>query len=159
MTKKATAPSLAVNLQVRVGDDLVPAPAEDQAVAGGYATANKGVVVQNYRISILTSGLSRAVDEPVRVVHACESLSTTGILHIVGPKPVLGEYVDDELVTPPSTDADPLTPSTYDGRVWQGQGVDFGYDITEYRFHTPGRHSVQWRLDPYVSNEIMIEVT
>jgi hypothetical protein len=153
-------PPIRLDLQIRQGDRIVPAPAEDQAVAARYpGFPAKGEPVNGYRITILTKKPAYAVGEPVRVVHVCESLTPDGALYVMGPKPVLGEYVDDELATEPAPpDGDPLVPQSYDGRVLQGPGLDFNYEITEYRFATAGQHTVQWRLSPYLSNVLSLEV-
>ncbi len=129
--------------------------AEDRAVAAGYAAfVSKGEPSDSFRITIMTAQQTYAVNEPVRVVHACESLGD-GPLYVMGPKEVLGEYVDGELATAPG---DALAPASYDGRVIPGPGVDFNYDITVYRFDTPGHHTIQWRLGPHTSNVVSLEV-
>jgi hypothetical protein len=78
----------------------------------------------------------------------------------MGPKRVYGELVDDKLVTdPPPNPADPLVPSEpYDGRVIPGPGVDTNYEITRYRFDTPGIHTISWQLGELVSNVLRIEI-
>jgi hypothetical protein len=57
----------------------------------------------------------------------------------MGPKPVTEEYVDGNANRPREK------PGVYDGRVSHGPVADFHYEITEYTFDRPGRHTIQWR--------------
>ncbi len=76
-----------------------------------------------------------------------------------GDQPVHDEYVDGELVTASTPAGEhPLAPSAYDGRVTEGPGVDFNYEVTQYRFDAAGRHALQWRPAPFASNVLHIEV-
>jgi hypothetical protein len=120
---------------------------------------DKGRSERGYRLTILTAIAQPRLGDVVRIWHVCESVSTVAPLYVMGPKPVWNEYVDDVLATeqlPPGED--PLAPSTYDGRVMDGPGIDTNYEITEYRFTSPGLHTVQWRLDPHLSNELRLAV-
>lgn len=147
-------------LFVRDGARLVEASSEDQDVAAGYpAFPDKGPVVDGYRLTILSSKGACFIGEPVRVVHVCEAVTPGASLYVMGPKPVYGEEVDGKPATaaaPPGEDA--LAPSAYDGRVVDGPAVDYNYEITEYRFDTPGTHTIQWRPGPYRSNVLRVEV-
>ena len=121
---------------------------------------DKGPVIGGYRLTLLTSSRECGAGDPVRVIHICESMAPDRPLYVMGPKPVLGEYVDDEPATDPAPDTEtPLAPASYDGRVAGGPGIDPNYDVTEYRFETPGRHTIQWRLGRFASNVLAIEVT
>ena len=147
-------------LVVRDGSRIVEAPREDQDVAAQYpAYPDKGAVVDGYRLTILSRQGAYGVGDPVRVVHVCEAVAQGTKLYVMGPKPVYAEYVDGEHATaavPPGENA--LAPSAYDGRVVDGPAVDYNYEITEYRFATPGTHTIQWRPKPYASNVLRIEV-
>ena len=148
-------------LFVRDGSRLVEAPREDQEVAAQYpAFADKGPVVDGYRLTILSRHGAFGVGDPVRVIHVCEAVAQGAKLYVMGPKPVYDEDVDGKratAATPPGDDA--LVPSAYDGRVVDGPGVDCNYEITEYRFDTPGTHTIQWRPQPFASNVLEIEVS
>jgi hypothetical protein len=77
----------------------------------------------------------------------------------MGPKPVYGEYVDGQLVTAaPPPGEDPLVPPIYDGITLPSPAVDYGYDITSYRFSKPATHEIQWRLDSLRSNLLTLEI-
>lgn len=145
---------------VRVGDPTPASSSEYHEILSEYESfGGKGPPSRGYRLTILPRSLSIRIDEVVTIVHICESLLEVASLYVMGPKPVFGEYVDDVLATeapPPSED--PLIPSSYDGRVLPGPGIDTNYDVTEYRFTAPGRHSVQWRLGPHVSNTLWFTV-
>jgi hypothetical protein len=150
-----------MTLFVREGDRIVPAPEEDQATLSSYPQfEDKGPEIGGYRLTLLTARPTAAVGEPVRIVHVCESTGPGAPLYVMGPKAVLGEYVDDQLAgSPAPATRKPLAPDSYDGRVLPGPGVDANYEITEHRFDAPGRHSVQWRLGDHVSNTLWVEVT
>ncbi|MEE6289023.1 hypothetical protein V2J52_15325 [Georgenia sp. MJ173] len=148
------------NLVVRDGDTLVPAPAADQRVLESYGpSADRGPVIDGYRLTLLTRSTSYGVGEPVRIIHVCESVSADAPLYVMGPKAVTGEHVDDELVTEPADDVDPLAPADYDGRAVPGPGVDANYEITQYTFDEAGQHSVQWRPGGHRSNTLQITVS
>jgi hypothetical protein len=147
-------------LSVRSGDRIVPAPDTDVAIARGYsAAAAKGAWVDGRRITILTGNLQVKPDQPIRIVHVVESTRAGDALHVMGPKAVLGEWVDGKLATaaaPPS--GDPLKPpGVYDGRAQPAPAVDYNYDITEYKLAV-GRHVVEWQLGPLRSNQLSIDV-
>lgn len=121
---------------------------------------DKGPVIDGYRLTLLTSKAACRPGEPVRVFHICESLAPDRPLYVMGPKAILGEYVDDRLATaPPPEGENPLAPAFYDGRVYKGPGIDANYEVTEYRFEGPGNHTIKWRLGPHVSNVVRVEVS
>ena len=41
---------------------------------------------------------------------------------------------------------------------WGGLAIDVNYDITTYRFATPGTHRIEWRLGGLASNAITLEI-
>jgi hypothetical protein len=142
-------------LFARSGASIVPAPAGDQAVAATYARSPvRGPLHDGARITILTERTKYKVGEEVRVIHVLEAPEPGRELYVMGPKPIYSEYVDGALRTPP-----PPAPAPYDGRVLPSPGVDFNYEVTTYRFTTPGPHRIQWRADGRESNVIELEVT
>ncbi|MCL4849213.1 MAG: hypothetical protein KJ066_21880 [Acidobacteria bacterium] len=145
---------------VRQGGRIVAAPADDQAVARGYADwPDKGPVVDGLRLTILTKRLRCHVGEEVRVLHVLEATGPGHELHVMGPKAVHGERIDGRLATAPAPDVeDPWVPVLYDGAVVEGPGVDFNYEITSYTFDAPGRHRIEWQLGALRSNVLEIEV-
>jgi hypothetical protein len=148
-------------LLVREGNRLLAAPPQDQAVVRAYPDfEDKGPVIDGYRLTLMPSRATCRLGEPVRFFHICESLSADRPLYVMGPKQVLGEYVDGHLATdqPPVTE-DPLAPPSYDGRVSNGPGIDANYEVTEYRFETVGVHTVAWRLGPHASNTVRLDVS
>jgi hypothetical protein len=166
MDDEDTLPSHLANfpgLYVRVGDEIRDASAADEAVARSYPSwPDKGTVVQGRRLTILTARQRIRPNEELRVIHVAEATDPSGVLYAMGPKTVLGEYVDGELVTEPALqarDLDPLRPpGLYDGSMLVGPAVDYGYDISTYRFQTTGPRRIIWRLGDLVSNELRISV-
>jgi hypothetical protein len=127
-------------LTVRRGDRLVPAPMELLLLARTYPQfAHKGKVFDGRRITLMTERQRYRVDEAVRVIHVLEAVDRRVLVYDMGPKPVFEEYVDGARVSPRWMAA------PYDGVVLDGPAVDFNYDVTEYRFHAPGRHAIEWR--------------
>lgn len=121
---------------------------------------DKGPVFGGYRLTILADRLACRVGEVIEIAHVCESLTPAGRLFVMGPKPVVGEYVDDRLVTEPAPEGHgALSPAFYDGRVVVGTGIDANYELTSHSFDAAGPHTIQWRLGPYVSNTLRIDVS
>ena len=142
-------------LFARDGASIVPAPPGDHAVAATYArSAVRGPLRDGVRITILTERAKYKVGEEVRVIHVLEAPEPGHELYVMGPKPIHSEYVDGVERTPP-----PPAPGSYDGRVLQSPGVDWNYEVTTYRFTTPGPHRLQWRADGRESNVIELEVS
>jgi hypothetical protein len=142
------------DLSVRSGTDIVRAPAEDQATAATYAASPvRGPLANGARITILTARTAYKLGEEVRVIHVLEAPEPGTKLYVMGPKAIHSEYVDGVERTPPAPAAQP-----YDGRVLDSPGADFNYDITTYKFETPGPHRIQWRADGRESNVIQIDV-
>jgi hypothetical protein len=147
-------------LYVRVGEEIREATEADQAVARSYPDwQDKGPNLGGRRITILPAKTRVRPNEEVRVIHVAEATDPTTRLYTAGPKAVLGEYVDGGLATPPAAEEDPLRPpGLYDGPVVSGPSVDYGYDVTTYRFTDPGTHRILWRLGDLVSNEVLVVV-
>jgi hypothetical protein len=148
-------------LSVRDGDKLLDAPEADVALARAYPRwLDKGAVTDEMRVSISTARTVVHVGESVRVVHVAEVLrQEEGSVYVMGPKPAFQEYVDGTLRT-----ALPVVPEypwlgIYDGRVLDGPNLDYNWDVTEYRFDTPGVHKIQWRpRGHHASNTLTIVV-
>ena len=89
-----------------------------------------------------------------------EATDPSAVLYTMGPKSVLGEHVGGKLATGPGpSDGDPLRPpGLYDGPVVPGPAVDYGYEVTTYRFEAPGLQRILWSLGDLVSNELLISV-
>lgn len=146
---------------VRMGDDIQPAPEADQTVARGYPQwQSKGPLIDDRRITILSAKTAYLVNEEIRVLHVAETIRSGDELYAMGPKQVLGEYVDGKLVTQPvPAGDDPLIPpGIYDGLVLSSPAVDYNYEITTYRFATPGGHEIQWKLGALESNVLRLRI-
>lgn len=146
-------------LYVREGESVVEAPPRDVVVAKSYPHfADKGPETAGRRITIMTERLKHRVGEDVRVIHIVEYTEPGHQAYVMGPKAVFGEYLNGELATAPVPDGDPLIPSAYNGRVLPSPAVDFNFEITSYRFESPGVYRIQWRLNELHSNVLEIEV-
>jgi len=146
-------------LYVREGERVVDAPAADAAVARSYPQfGDKGSVTDGRRITLLTENTFRHIEDEVRVIHVVEFTEPGQRAYIMGPKPVHGEYVNDQLMTAPVPGGDPLVPTTYNGVTLPTPAVDYNFDITSYRFQVPGLYKIQWRLGSLHSNVLSIEV-
>ncbi|MEO8841946.1 MAG: hypothetical protein ABI591_09835 [Kofleriaceae bacterium] len=146
-------------LSVRDGDRLVDAPAADVAVAKGYPTwPFKGTAVDATVLTLMTAKTDYAVGEAIRVLHVLDvSVPGRGV-YIMGPKRPAGEYLDGVLVTGlPEIPEYPWV-ATYDGAVLPSPAIDYNYEITSYRFATPGTHELQWKLGAIASNVITVQV-
>lgn len=141
-------------LYARSGTSIVPAPPGDQAVAATYAkSAARGPLLAGARITILTERTTYKVGEEVRVIHVLEAPDPGVQLYVMGPKAIYSEYVDGVDRTGP-----PPAAQVYDGAVVPSPGADFNYEVTTYKFTTPGPHRIQWRDGGRESNVIEIQV-
>jgi hypothetical protein len=146
-------------LFVRENGRVVEAPEADIAVADGYSRwPEKGPLVDGRRLTIMASPGRYAVGDVVRIIHVLE-VTTDLPLYVMGPKPILDEYVDGRLATGATPHGvDPLLPDSYDGRTLKGPGVDFNWEITTYRFPDAGHHHVVWRPGGLSSNRLTLEI-
>ncbi|MBA3709417.1 MAG: hypothetical protein H0W83_11445 [Planctomycetes bacterium] len=122
---------------------IIRASDAELATARRYATlpdADKGPVSKGQRISILAAQSTYRVGEPVRVLHVLEALDRSVDVFVMGPKAIRDEYVDDVLASPIAREG-----AAYDGAVPKGPLADFHYEISTYRFDTPGRHTIRWK--------------
>lgn len=146
-------------LYVRAAAGVVDAPAADVATARAYPQfGDKGRATGGRRITLLTEKTSHRVGDAVRVIHVVEFTESGQLAYVMGPKAVLGEYVNDELMTAPVPAGDPLVPTIYNGMTLPTPAVDYNFDITSYRFQLPGLYRIQWRLGALHSNVLSIEV-
>ncbi|WP_394829204.1 hypothetical protein [Pendulispora albinea] len=149
----------ATTLFVREGDRLVEAPAEDVALARAYPRwPDKGAVAGGRRLTLLCAERPYAAGETVHVIHAVEYVGTGHTAYVMGPKPVVGEWVDGSLATAPApapSGGDPLVPRDYDGLTLPSPIVDIHYEITTYRFVRPGTHDIVWRLGPDLQSNVL----
>lgn len=135
--------------------------ADQFAATLAYATwPDKGMIVRGRRLTILTMRECVRPNETTQIIHVAEAIDPSAVLYTMGPKAVLGEQVDGKLVTAPEVeDGDALLPpGLYDGPVVPGPAVDYGYEMSTYRFETPGVHRIVWHLGDLVSNELLIFV-
>lgn len=147
-------------LFIRDGGRIVAAPSADIAVAERYLEwPDKGPLRNGRRVTVMAAKTTYAIGEEVRIIHVLEVTEPGLPLYVMGPKQVLEEYVDGQLATDAVADGiDPLFPGVYDGAVIPGPGLDFNWEITEYRFTAPGRHGLMWRPDPLESNVLFFHV-
>lgn len=147
-------------LYVRKGERIVEAPVDDQTVAQSYPRwPNKGPILDGKRLTIMTKKNTYQVGEEIRVLHVLEVVEAGHQLYVMGPKPIFGEYLDDQLVTQAPTEGeDPLIPQFYNGRVVPSPAVDFNYEITSYSFSAPGKHKIYWKLNSLQSNTLVFEI-
>lgn len=146
-------------MSVRDSDRLVEAPAADEAVVKGYAAwPAKGAEVDHVRLTVMTAKTDYKVGESIRVLHVLDvSVAGRGV-YIMGPKRPAGEHVDGALATGKPEIADYPWVGMYDGVVLPSPAIDYNYEITSYRFATPGTHTIQWRLGAVASNVITVHV-
>jgi hypothetical protein len=147
-------------LWVRQGDEIVPACQQDIDTARSYpAWRDKGPLVRGRRLTIMAASLCCDVGSPLHVIHVFEVIEPGGDVRVMGPKPVLGEYLDDRLATGPAGPGDEaLRPRAYDGRTLASPAVDYNFEITRYVFVEPGMHRIVWKVDDLTSNALVIEV-
>lgn len=141
-------------LFVRVGNDIKNAPPEDVEVAQRYPrSSSKGALVNGNRITILTAKSRYRVNEPVRIIHVHEVAAPGQRVYVMGPAPIYHEFVDGIQVTP-----DPPMVRGYAGMVVRSPEANYNYEITEYCFTEPGRHTIQWRDRDLRSNLLTVVV-
>lgn len=146
-------------LFVRQNGRIVQAPAEDQAVARGYARwPDKGPLMEGKRITVMARRTSYGVKEEIRVIHVYEVIVPGQQVYVMGPKPIYGEYLDGKLATPElPPEEDPFAPRNYNGRVVPSPAVDYNYEITCYGVSAPGRHRLWWHQGSLRSNTLEFE--
>lgn len=140
-----------------------PAPCAepDAAVIRTYATwPAHGRARRHVRFSIGTAATRVKVGARVRILHVMESLDKSQ-LWVMGPKAVYGLTVDGKLrgtLGPNVGGSEPWLGETYDGAVEPGPGLDTNFEISEFLFETPGRHTVVWHVGAWTSNTLVFTV-
>jgi len=140
---------------------FVDAPESDQKIVRDYPFwIDKGPLLGGTRVTLTTAKLQHAVGEATRVAHIVEETARGRMLYIVGPKIIRDEFVNDTLATTATQNAAdyPWLPISYDGTVQPSPGIDYNFEITEYRFDKPGIYRIQWRPGRYRSNVLLIAV-
>jgi hypothetical protein len=128
-------------LYIRKEGKILDAPQSDVTLAKGYPVfTDKGPARNGIRLTIMTAKLEVNVNEEVRVIHVLETFEPGHEVYVMGPKTVFEEYVDGKLATEKYTG-----PGVYDGAVMKSPWADYNYEISSYRFGTPGRHTIQWK--------------
>jgi hypothetical protein len=96
----------------------------------------------------------------VRIAHVLEATLPGHEVYVMGPKKVFAEYINDVLQGEalPDDQADPFSPSEYDGRVLDSPATDFNYDVSVYSFDVPGVYEICWKPGQWKSNTLVIEV-
>ena len=147
-------------LFLRQGLHIIESSPEDQAIAHAYPHwPDKGPLQNGQRITLLARDTTFHVDEEIHILHVHEVITPGGLVHVMGPKPVYDEYLDDRLVTPESPPGDdPFDPSLYNGRAIPSPAVDYNFEITTYRFSAPGRHRIDWRAGGLRSNTLILDI-
>lgn len=149
-----------LNLFVRTSDGgIANATARDDAVVRSYPKSTaRGPLIGGMRMTLLTEKTRVARGEEVRVIHVLEIEAAGKDLFVMGPKPVAGEHLDGNLVTPRVPIVGAFTTEVYDGMVVRSPGVDTNYDVTRYTFANAGVHTLEWRDGVQRSNTLCIEV-
>jgi hypothetical protein len=138
---------------------LVPAPAELRDLLRSYPqTRARGPLLGGRRLTLLATKRAVAIDEGVDILHVVEVESEGVELYIMGPKEVVGMYVDGHLVGEPAPPGYRFVSDEYNGRVLSSPGVDTNWEISRYKLQQVGRHRVQWRAGGFASNVLCIDV-
>lgn len=121
---------------------------------------DKGPVIDGRRITIMAIKPAYRVNEEVRIIHVLEALSPGSEIYLMGPKAVVGEYVDGQLQGEDVSvdESDPFEPEEYDGRVQEGPATDLNFEVTVYTFTRPGLYQISWQPGKWKSNILEIEV-
>lgn len=144
----------------RANGDIVNAPAEDVELALSYPSFKEKGPLQGggRRLTLLVQDRVYGIGEEIHILHFLEETQPGAELYIMGPKPVYGEYLDGQLQggAPPPLDYPWMT--VYDGEVLSSPELDYNFEISRYRFESPGQHRVQWKIGDAVSNTLLITV-
>ncbi|CAN5791210.1 hypothetical protein BH11BAC3_BH11BAC3_18200 [soil metagenome] len=150
-----------ISLFVREGNEIREASEEDIKTAKKYYSfKEKGIVVDQKRITILTKKLIYLPGENIRIIHVLELLTSGDFIYAAGPKPVYMETVNGiyNNLDNNYSELDPFRPQTYNGKILKSPGIDFNFEILEYKFYNKGTYSIQWLPDKWKSNVIEIEI-
>lgn len=140
---------------------FVDASESDQKIIRDYPFwVAKGPLIDNTRITLTTATLHYVAGEAIRIAHIVEEIGPGRTLYVMGPKKVRDEFVNDILATDATRSPGdyPWLPMSYDGAVEPSPGIDYNFEITQYRFDQPGIYRIQWRPGRYRSNVLSITV-
>ncbi len=90
-----------------------------------------------------------------------EELEAGRSLYVMGPKAICGEFVNDSAASMPciTNEPEPWLPMIYNGLTLDSPGMDYNFEITQYRFKTAGTYEIQWRPGECSSNVITVMVS
>jgi len=144
----------------RSGWEARSATSDDRDVAAAYFEwPDKGDLIDGIRLTVMSGRTSGIVGGEFRIVHALEIVVPGRELYVMGPKPVLGEYVDDQLVSRPAPDDEEAwIPVDYDGATVPSPGVDCNYAVSCLWFSSAGTRTVSWQLGPLRSNQLRLRI-
>jgi hypothetical protein len=122
------------------------------------AWIDKGLEVRGFRFTLIPNRTELLAGDVLRLMHVAEATTDAGLLYPMGPKPVIGEFVDGKRQGPESRMGDFGEPLDYDGLVVAGPAIDSNFEESTYSLE-PGRHEIVWRpQDGLESNTLRILV-
>ncbi|MGL4597201.1 MAG: hypothetical protein ACRCYO_06725 [Bacteroidia bacterium] len=120
---------------------------------------DKGPIKNQRRLTITCQKTIFKTNEAIRVAHYIEELDSGQTLYVMGPKKITNEFVNDSLHTSVSLDSNtPWLEMEYNGEVVDSPGLDYNFEITEYRFSKAGTYTIYWKPGVYCSNGLIIYV-
>ncbi len=140
---------------------FVDAPESDQRITRDYPFwVAKGPFIDGTRVTLTTAALHYPAGEAIRIAHIVEETEKRRTLYVMGPKAIRDEFVNDILATSATQNPGdyPWLPMSYDGVVDSSPGIDYNFEITQYRFDQQGIYRIQWRPGHYRSNILFITV-
>ena len=140
---------------------FVDAPETDQKIIRGYPFwVDKGPLIDSTRVTLTIAKLHYSTSEAIRIAHIVEETGKGRTLYVMGPKMIRDEFVNDILSKAATQNPSdyPWLPMSYDGAVQPSPGIDYNFEITQYRFDQPGIYRIQWRPGRYRSNVLFITV-
>lgn len=141
------------------------APDSDQKMLKDYPYwIDKGPWKGKTRVTIVTAKTVYATGEAIRIGHVVDEAGPDRALYIMGPKEVKEELIseqpiaDDTSATAQTAGDYPWLPLVYSGKTLGSPGIDYNFQVTEYRFQKAGKYYVQWRPGRFRSNILVITV-
>ncbi len=143
----------------RQGDEIIDAAAEDTKLAMSYPDfQGKGPVKDGTRLTIMVQNRVFAKGETIHILHFVEITRPGAELYIMGPKQVYGLYIDDHLMGEQAPDSQYPWVGIYDGAVLPSPELDYNFEIGKYAMDVIGEHNIQWRIDGFVSNTVVVTI-
>lgn len=134
---------------------IAEAPVSRLALEKTYRAAeNKGKVMYGMRRTILTQKRRYKVGEPVRVFHVLESVRDGIEMGLGGPNRICSEYVDDKLADNKKCGGSYFVSES----VVRHPIVIFNFDVSNYCFNEPGKHTISWKFMQGESNLIKLNI-